>query len=1015
MVHPFRLSHIFSMFLLLMVGPSLTIAEDASPPASSEPIEFVDVERAQPNNAGNARPVPVVPAGWGSALFSPDNKQLATIALGEKASTKGEITLWDLAEMKPLFRYEQTGKILVSAFSPDGKWLAIGPAEPQSGVKLLDTSKGAVGQVLPGPVARTNAIAWSLDGTQLALASTVDKSVRIWSVSEKKFLKTLEPDSSSLLALAFTKTGQLLAAGVPSKDRDGLAIFDVLAGETLHTLTGHKELIEAAAFSADGTQLTSVGWDASVRVWDTASGKDVSVLKGHKKGIRAVAISQDGKRLASSNDREFKVWDGEKKEALADLGADNTGASTGAKSVAISPSGDWLASINRDGVVLLWDVVKKAEVAKFDYQSMTSTVATNEPAGQTATPPINDAPEAEAIQALAYSNDGHWIALAREDGRVSIRNSADGTVVREIEAFTDVAACVAFSPDSQQLAAGSFDKSAKVWNVASGAVVAEFNGHTNWVFSIAFSPDGLHLATGSYDKTVKLWNIADGAELATLAGHTAGVRSVAFMPNGQLLISGSADRTAIVWQLSDRQPIATLKGHAAAVRAVACSPDGSTVATASEDATVKLWKTDDWTERATLSGTEGVMFWCLAFSSGGRTLAAGAFDGTVKLYDPVTGKERQGLRGPSDAITALAFAPDTHELIGGSVDKSLTRWKSKSAAATTTGPSTTRVEQNGESKPAAVINTQDAIVLKIEQPVLSLAFTRDNKRLAVGTGLYRTAGSLQLWDLSDRQRLWKGDDLKFGIPAVAFSQDEKRIAMGNFSDNFLRMIDASNGKQLKEMRGHRAKIAGVACAPNGKTFATASLDRDVKMWDATTNREVKSFSGHADFVYSIAYSPDGKRLLSGSYDRTARVWDIESGRELLELKGHTGTIQQAVYSHDGSKIATASSDGTARLYDAATGTFEFTLRGHRNKIETVAFSSNGKLMATGSVDRSIRIWDTASGIELQNLPQEGIVRTVVFTPNGRWLAAGCDDKTVKLWEVIGAASAEKVSSDSTSR
>ena len=53
-----------------------------------------------------------------------------------------------------------------------------------------------------------------------------------------------------------------------------------------------------------------------------------------------------------------------------------------------------------------------------------------------------------------------------------------------------------------------------------------------------------------------------------------------------------------------------------------------------------------------MSGTEGVMFWCLAFSPAGRTLAAGAFDGTVKLYDPTDGKERKMLRGPTEAITA---------------------------------------------------------------------------------------------------------------------------------------------------------------------------------------------------------------------------------------------------------------------------------------------------------------------------------------------------------------------------
>ena len=610
-----------------MSAPSTALAEETAtaPPVSTEPVDFVDVERPRPNDAMNGRPAPATPTGWGSAVFSPNSKLVATSSVAEGTDAKGEVVLWSVTDPKPVARFEQAGRMLVTEFSPDGKWLAIGPAVPQSGVRLVNTATGVVDRVLAGPAARTNAIAWSRDGTRLAFASTTDKSIRLWNVPDQKFLKSFEPDASSILAMTFTPAGQLLAAGVPSKDRDGLALFDVIAGETTKTLKGHKELIESAAFSADAVHLTSVGWDATVRIWDVASGEATGTLKGHKKGIRSSAISGNGQKLASANDREFKLWDADKKELITDLGGPNDGA----KFVAMSPDGAWLVSISKDGTAHLWDVEKKSETAKFDRDQPTmATIVENSPtttsAASTANSP-NDAPEAEAIQSLAYSNDGRWIALAREDGRISMRNAEDGKVARELEGFSDVAACVSFSRDSQRIAAGSFDKTVKVWNVESGELLASFDGHTNWVFSVAFSPDGTVLATGSYDKTIKLWNLAESKEIATLSGHTAGVRSVAFTRDGLQLITGSADRTAIVWSTTDFQPVATLKGHSAAVCAVACSPDGTTVATASEDSTVKLWKTADWTERATLPGTEGVMFWCLAFSPGGRTLAAGAF------------------------------------------------------------------------------------------------------------------------------------------------------------------------------------------------------------------------------------------------------------------------------------------------------------------------------------------------------------------------------------------------------
>ena len=1002
---PIRIFGLCGLIVLAFTTGARADDAPAEKPLQIEPVEFIDNVRPQQNDPSTRRTAPAVPTGWGFAVFSPDNQFVATVSVPDGAEPKGEIIFWNLADPKPGLHYEHPGRIAVAAISPDSKWLAIGPNGPQSGVQLIDTSTGKIGQTLPGPAAKTNVILWSPDGKQLALGSTSDKTIRIWNVPDKKFVKTYEPDAHRLLALGFTKSGRLLAAGAPISDRDSLVIFDVVAGKVEKTLKEkNKELIEAVTFSEEATHLTSVGWDATVRVWDIEKGEETAVIKGHKKGIRTVAASADGKRLASAGEREFKLWDGEKHELLSDLGGENAGA----KFVAMSPNGAWLVSIARDGTARLWDVEKKTEKAKLDRNPQASPdaeegddPAPSRPTSQAA----GDVPEPEAIQSLAYSRDGKWIALAREDGHISIRHAADGKVARELEAFPDVAACVAFSLDSQRIAAGSFDKTIKVWNVASGELLADLNGHTNWVFSVTFSPDGLKLASGSYDKTVKLWDLTEKKEIATLAGHTAGVRSVGFTPDGQLLISGSADRTAIVWNLADHKPIATLKGHAAAVRAIAISPDGTTAATASEDATVKLWKTADWTERASMTGTEGVMFWCLTFSPAGRTLAAGAFDGTVKLYDPSDGKERQTLRGPTEAITAVAFAPDAHEIVAGSVDKSLRRWKSKSDVPAPTTTATTTPTADGdkpvELKSAEAVTALGGITFNIGQPISSLSFSKDGKQLAVGGGAYRAAGSLQLWDVVKREKLWQSDEFKFGLPAVSFSSDDKRIAVGNFADNFLRMFDAVTGKQQKEIRGHRAKVHGIAWSPNGKMFATASLDRDLKLWDASTNKEIKTLIGHADFVFSIAFSPDGKRLLSGSADRTARLWDIDSGKELMQLKGHQGAIQQAVFSKDGSLIACASADGTVRIHDGNSGDFLLTLRGHRNKVESVAFSPNGKLVATGSSDKTVRFWDPASGNELLKLTQEGTIRVVVFTPDGKHLATGCDDLSVKLWEVGG--------------
>jgi hypothetical protein len=75
------------------------------------------------------------------------------------------------------------------------------------------------------------------------------------------------------------------------------------------TFSGHTLGVSGVAFSPDGKQIASGGWDRTVKLWD-AVGQEVATPGKHEKGAVVVAFSPDGNRLASgSADGKVKVWD----------------------------------------------------------------------------------------------------------------------------------------------------------------------------------------------------------------------------------------------------------------------------------------------------------------------------------------------------------------------------------------------------------------------------------------------------------------------------------------------------------------------------------------------------------------------------------------------------------------------------------------------------------------------------------------------------------------------------------
>ena len=148
-------------------------------------------------------------------------------------------------------------------FSDDGKLTVI----PCSiGIWMYDTKTGKPLNLLTGYTSWVRSVAFSPDGSLLALASVGDDgTVRTWDVHSGTLLFTLFDNYSLVFSIAFSPDGKTLAGlGVLGT----VYLWNVGSGELMWTIEVHQEESYTIAFSPDGKTLASRSKDGIVLLWD---------------------------------------------------------------------------------------------------------------------------------------------------------------------------------------------------------------------------------------------------------------------------------------------------------------------------------------------------------------------------------------------------------------------------------------------------------------------------------------------------------------------------------------------------------------------------------------------------------------------------------------------------------------------------------------------------------------------------------------------------------------------------
>ena len=296
----------------------------------------------------------------------------------------------------------------------------------------------------------------------------------------------------------------------------------------------------------------------------------------------------------------------------------------------------------------------------------------------------------QAVNAIAVSPDGKWLATAGDDKAVRVWGAQDGTARRTVQGMTHdqgsrsaslwlrgVAAesrpyfyaasspvlAMAYSPDGKSLAIGCQDGSAEVLNADTGTQKLSLACGSP-VTGVSFTHDGAGLATSG--DSLHLWDLTTREPRVLRSGTVA---AVCASPVASLLAAAyPADRRSRIIDASGRVVTATECDSPAGF--VAFSSDGAWFASGRDADAVGVWDAHSGEDIASLPH---VRVRSAAFSSDGMSCATAGDDGYARLWS-IAAADELGRVHHDAPVTAVAFSPDGKQLGTAGTDGTARLW-----------------------------------------------------------------------------------------------------------------------------------------------------------------------------------------------------------------------------------------------------------------------------------------------------------------------------------------------------
>lgn len=460
---------------------------------------------------------------------------------------------------------------------------------------------------------------------------------------------------SPVKALAFSPSGDYFVVGLgrkiqawrtpstPGTGADGGLEF---APFVLHReYGGHHEDVHSLQWSGDSRFFVSASKDLTARIWslNPEEGFEPTVLSGHRENVRNAWFSADQESIYTvSRDGALFQWqyvpkpleNGTTGETLPDALEERwrivkreyfMQSNAKLKCATFHPSTNLLTVCFSNGVFSIYELPSFANIHTLSIAS-------------------------SPISTVTVNKSGEWLAFgSSKTGQLLVWEHASESHILKQSNHADSMTALSYSPRSDRIITGAGDGNIKIWDVSSGFHIATFTEHSSAVTASQYSKRGNILFTSSLDGSVRAWDMLRYRNFRTFTAPTRlSFSSLAIDPSAEIVCASSHDSVDIhVWSVQTGQLLDQLSGHEGPISTLAFTPDGATLASGSWDHTIRLWSIFTRTPTSEpLPLTSDIL--CLAISPDSTQLCASTLDGALTFFSLPTSTATATLSGARD-------------------------------------------------------------------------------------------------------------------------------------------------------------------------------------------------------------------------------------------------------------------------------------------------------------------------------------------------------------------------------